>query len=75
MEAISPVLSCPGKSPSSQPLPCPPLFFDHFEMGHNARAGAQLVLGSTEGLDHECSSLRSSAHQLCQGMLPQIRAC
>lgn len=72
-EATSPVF-CQGKSPSSQPLPCPRLLLDHSETEHNARARALLVLGSTEGLGRECSALGSSAGICTRELLPQILA-
>lgn len=60
------------KSGSSWLPPHPPphalhLPFDRSEPGPDARAGALLVLGSTERRDHECPSLGSSAHRKCQG--------
>ena len=73
------LLLCPaawGRDPQvrlllAPPPPPPPhalhLPFDRSEPGPDARAGALLVLGSTERRDHECPSLGSSAHRKCQG--------
>lgn len=60
------LLLLPREEPSSHPFPCPPLPLEHSEMGPG-RARALLVLGATEKVDLECSSLGSSACTLCQG--------